>query len=528
MKISRLIILAFCLFTVSPLCHAVSVTLGSRTVSVVAGTGEGKLMVTWSMSGAGGINLYHVSASGSEANIGGAFWSKTSGSGTEEVTVDGGGWVLIYVTDGVATHEQNWIEAPSCPFAPYRYTVNNSAGAAAKVVRVVAIPAGGGAPSVVYGPVSVAAHATTVISGSVKNCGSFQLDQQTVNSEGAPQWEAYQGGLGQGQGDAPGQLPDPTPPPTVPTSTSVGAIPTPPDTTPVDPPQTTNGGKVEERNSKGQLDITKHIATVIGLGVQTNTNIQKQAEYQSERLASIDENIKIMKRNDEERRNSESAVAANMRTNTEIDTHAKSQKQQGEALIESLQMSDTGTAPSSGPSAQTSIFTITIANYVFDLDPASSSLVSAGAAWVKTLIMWVVLILYVFWAVNFLEHKIEVMAVVPQARGNPVFAGTGAQLTAFSCAVAITAAIFVAIPAIWAIATIPVLPSGGSMTTSVSGAGSFLSSASSSVINGALYLVWFFVPVSYLVSVGIHVLVFRKAALVVFVGVLVFIKNFTL
>lgn len=216
------------------------------------------------------------------------------------------------------------------------------------------------------------------------------------------------------------------------------------------------------------------------------------------------------------------AAKDTQKTSAEIESAASAKKTQGEAVIAGL--SNFSMDPYTGPlnnGDQSSMFVVEMFNYTFDLDPSKSALVSTGAAWIKSVIMWVTLIAYVWWVIHELESQLKTWSAATQARGNAVALGSGSQLTAFTAAVAITVVIFAAIPSIWAIATIP----GVSTSNPVGQGGSVLSPTG--WLGGVMYLVYFFIPLQYLLSIVAHQFVFKKAALSVMVGVITFIRHVT-
>jgi hypothetical protein len=168
--------------------------------------------------------------------------------------------------------------------------------------------------------------------------------------------------------------------------------------------------------------------------------------------------------------------------------------------------------------SSSSIWTTTMYGVgTINLDPANNPLIATAATWIKSAVQWIALSLYAWWIYGQMNRRAETMMLVPQAKGNAVVGGTGGQATAALSAVAITVAIFLAVPTLWAVAGTP------GMTHYWDGANSVFSS-SSSVVGGALYLLGFFVPVAFILNLVGHMFVFKKGALAICFGVHALIK----
>jgi len=434
------------------------------------------------------------------------------------VDVNNGQWNTenTYVTSTAGT----WQPAPNCPEVAYDYWIDNRTGQRPRQVRVALVDVtqpSGQQVTVVPGTLSIVSPGAMLhLAGNFVVCsGSLRLQELESTGDGE-QWFLASSDEAIGNVELAPTVPDVGEPAEVTDSPDVA-----PDTT-----TTPTAATPKEVNSEKQLGVLNKIETNTALSGQNTSKQVKLHQYTNERLKSIDDRVgKLANASDATKPLREAELAALAKNKDESAVVGNAETKQGEAedLIESLEgLGDSGSAPG-GPGSAPSMFVLEIGEYVFDLDPSSNSIVSTGAAWIKSVIMWLILVSYVWWVVHELEEMIKTMALTPQARGNPVVGGTGAQFTAFTCAVAITVAIFAAVPAIWALAALPSID----MTNVVSGGATVISSGSG-VVQGAIYLLWFFFPVQYLLTIMIHMFAFKKSALVICMGVLVFIKNFTL
>jgi hypothetical protein len=133
-----------------------------------------------------------------------------------------------------------------------------------------------------------------------------------------------------------------------------------------------------------------------------------------------------------------------------------------------------------------------------NLDPASSTLISSLAGFLKQFITWVAGLSFAWWCWGEFDRVVRDLIHSQQAKGNALIGGTGAQATALVAAAAITGILILVPLAFWAIASYDITP-----VTSASGPASI-----------ALYLLFFFIPVPFLLSLIFSAFVVRKAALV--------------
>ena len=133
-----------------------------------------------------------------------------------------------------------------------------------------------------------------------------------------------------------------------------------------------------------------------------------------------------------------------------------------------------------------------------NLNPASNPLVSSLADFLKQVVTWLAGLGFAWWCWGEFDRAVRHLLHAEQAKGNAIIGGTGGQATALIAAGAITA-LLIAVPlAFWAFATYDITP-----VSNPSGPGSI-----------ALYLLFFFLPVPYLLSLVTAAFVVRKAALV--------------
>ena len=118
-----------------------------------------------------------------------------------------------------------------------------------------------------------------------------------------------------------------------------------------------------------------------------------------------------------------------------------------------------GTAPTDPPALSVggdyaSLLTVTMpasmGGRTLNVNPFANATIKAMANGLRTALQWLALIMLGSWIWQQMSEWIRGVAAAQQAKGNPVFAGTGAQATALLMATAITAAVVVAITALMA------------------------------------------------------------------------------
>jgi hypothetical protein len=521
-------------------------------------SGSQTLAYTWNVTITGGTSqvyfIYQKVNASNNAVISSSEILRTS-SGTGNITIeiaDGQkAKIAIYGQnsssgfDSGVIDEQVWTGQP-CPIVAYDKWIDNRTGQTGKEWRV---RKGSGTGSVVVDSGTVAAGQWLHYVANIQTCEGIYLEirngENWLLDDGDPAVVTET------------REPDPPPvtPPTItdPTTTPVAPVPTP---TPSFAQRVTDGGMVEERNSAGTQQVMIHAATSMAIAAKNSQSSAQADAYNAQRLASIDANIAILRRNSDEVRADRAANNGrldNIVTNTKktadkltsIETKlgksetvndrineaaddspdetsasafVASQQAAGEAVIGQLEsFGDTGSGVSAGPNMSSDFWTVTFGSFTFDVNPDRPEIQAVGQ-WFKALIAWLALIGYIWWAYNELEDKIKLMASVPQIRGNNAPGGIGGPATLLLAGITCLV-IFTAIPLIWAVALTPGIP-----VNAISG-GSQVLTAATGAVGGALYLFWYFFPVAYLVTLLVHQYAFRKFAMVIWVGAIIAIKS---
>lgn len=86
-----------------------------------------------------------------------------------------------------------------------------------------------------------------------------------------------------------------------------------------------------------------------------------------------------------------------------------------------------------------------------DFNPFASDRLGNVASWIRTLILWIVVVHFGVWLATAYTEELRAYMTAPQAKGNPLLAGTGAQATGLIAAAAISAVILGAVVALTAL-----------------------------------------------------------------------------
>lgn len=143
-------------------------------------------------------------------------------------------------------------------------------------------------------------------------------------------------------------------------------------------------------------------------------------------------------------------------------------------------------------------------------------------AWIKAIIRWAITLLYVFWVYRELDRKLVTSMMLPQAKGNPVIGGTGAQITGLAAAALISAALLTVPLLLWAAYTTPWdgLPDAGSI---VNIAAAPIASSIPSVQIALKWLAWL-LPLDMILAIPAMVLLVKKAGWAIILGVAALIR----
>lgn len=105
-------------------------------------------------------------------------------------------------------------------------------------------------------------------------------------------------------------------------------------------------------------------------------------------------------------------------------------------------------ADGSVPSILSVTMPVSFGGGVFDFNPFTEDRLGTPVAWFRAACQWLAYALLAVWLWNQIGVWVRGVSVVPQAKGNPVLAGTGAQGTALLAAAGITLAVVVALTAL--------------------------------------------------------------------------------
>lgn len=160
------------------------------------------------------------------------------------------------------------------------------------------------------------------------------------------------------------------------------------------------------------------------------------------------------------------------------------------------------TAPAA-PTSQGMLLVTIPGHGSINLDPASDPDALALCNFIKQVISWIALLVYSWFAWGEFKTLCALLTVAPQAKGNPVIGGTGAQATAIVAAVAITV-LLVSFPSLyWAFSQLP----EDIASNPFAGA--------TGVISGiSLYLLYLVIPVGLILTLISQAFALRKFGLV--------------
>lgn len=156
---------------------------------------------------------------------------------------------------------------------------------------------------------------------------------------------------------------------------------------------------------------------------------------------------------------------------------------------------------------------------IVDFDPASNYTIAAFCQWLKAAIAWTVSLLFMQWLWKYFFQLYWIMSLSSPARGNPVVAGTGAQITSLTVALAITAVLLTLPTIYWALADSG-FEWGSSMESNP------LTGFSGSWFSIGVYLFDYIVPVATLLSCLVSYFTILKGGLVMVAGMQTLVRFF--
>lgn len=163
---------------------------------------------------------------------------------------------------------------------------------------------------------------------------------------------------------------------------------------------------------------------------------------------------------------------------------------------------------SSGPPAQSALVITLPGGVIINLDPVSDPQALTLCLFIKDVITWIALTIYVWFAWAEFKTLCGMLTVAPQAVGNAVLGGTGGQATAVIAAVAITV-FLVSFPTLyWAWNELP----GTLSANPFAGATGVISGVS-------LYLLYLIIPVGLILTLISQAFALRKFGLVTAMGI---------
>jgi len=177
-----------------------------------------------------------------------------------------------------------------------------------------------------------------------------------------------------------------------------------------------------------------------------------------------------------------------------------------------------GSAPSglgytvSGGTAPSMTFQLSqrMGGQTFDFNPFQSGRFADVAAWFRLAMQWLCLALLAVWVWREMGQWIRATTTVPQAKGNPVVAGTGAQATALVAAGLMTAAIIIALTALLAFGF------GGITFSSLAGA--ITTNPLSGLAAGSVWLLDQLFPLATMLACFVARIAFQIYASAIFAG----------
>jgi len=210
---------------------------------------------------------------------------------------------------------------------------------------------------------------------------------------------------------------------------------------------------------------------------------------------------------------------------SESDMESKGQAAKAEAEASLSEVgSSIGTAtPPEGEAGSFVVGTGTLSSMISNAWNQAVIGINPVVAWIKALIRWAITLLYVFWVYKELDRKLVTSMMLPQAKGNPVLGGTGAQLTGLAAAALISAALLTIPFLLWAAYTTPWDGVANATDSLKNIAAAPIASSLPAVQLAMKWLAWL-LPLDMLLAIPPMVLVVKKAGWAIILGVAALIR----
>jgi len=210
---------------------------------------------------------------------------------------------------------------------------------------------------------------------------------------------------------------------------------------------------------------------------------------------------------------------------TEDDMSSKGQAAK-EAAEESLDNIGASIATAEAPEGEAGSFIVgtgTLSSMISNAWNQAVIGINPVVAWIKALIRWAITLLYVFWVYKELDNKLVTSMMLPQAKGNPILGGTGAQVTGLAAAALISAALLTIPFLLWAAYTTPWDGVANATDSLKNIAAAPIASSLPAVQLAMKWLAWL-LPLDMLLAIPAMVLLVKKAGWAIILGVAALIR----
>jgi len=156
---------------------------------------------------------------------------------------------------------------------------------------------------------------------------------------------------------------------------------------------------------------------------------------------------------------------------------------------------------------------------ILDLDPTHYPKVNAYANFAKSMLAWAIVIAFELWVWRHFQEIYFVMMGAKPAKGNTVVGGSGAQITSFLVATAVTALLVSAPVVFWA-----AVDSNFTWASAVTGGDNPMQNVTDTVISMGIYMVYKCFPVATALSSIATVFLVRKSSILLVTGTFTVIR----
>jgi len=427
---------------------SISGSQGSATVyaevTAIVNQGGGSYLVTWSwnlvpdsgppytgvIASLGGSNKFAtgggapVSGSGSVSLVAGT--EAGTGKKYTNLTINTTAWSAAQVL-------KIYLDDPLCPDVPYDFYLSGDSIMGTRYV-VITEPTSG--TPAILAELTVGYGATEHVTGTATAlCGTVKVQKNHPGDESP--WQDYTPPPGPPGGPPqspppPDGLPTAPDSPTPPNAGGGTTPPTPP--APSTPPVGGGGGDGEIIEwVKDTNEVNRGISTRVDVSNEYLRQIRDNTEYAADRLETIDENTQVIADDVKRKEAAEQAIKDATPTSAQM---TESGVAAGAAVTDAM---GTLTYTIPEPSTSEPNWTMTIMGNTMNYNPFSIAEFNEAASWMRRVAAWVLAYLFFQWALREVSTGFRSLDMMPQTRGNTVFAGTGGQATAAIAAALITA-----------------------------------------------------------------------------------------